>query len=247
MPREFLSALVELFALHGDFGPIKGLEDDIRRAGDDIQRPKVQYALARLYRRMGESTKADAAQHTAFAASTSRTQRYDVGDFLCDHGWNDLAESELNAYLKMDSPNGGVESRQADANVHLRLAAIAIQRDDDLTAAREKEQAMLLLPKEDNLTKEDAAGHRWTVRPGAIWAEIYWRYLRAAVAGHNESEINRRLEQLLHLKPTDADIAIEVVPLLRQRHRSVDADLLFQWAYDEMKKGSIRIRRTRRN
>jgi HEAT repeat protein/predicted Zn-dependent protease len=229
-------ALLELFALQADFGPIKGLQDDIRRAGDDIQRPKLQYALARLYRQMGDSAKADAAQHAAFAASVSRMQRYDVGDFLCDHGWNDLAESELNAYLKMDSPDGGIEARQADANVHLRLAGIAIQRGDDETAAREKEQAMLLLPKEDNLTKEDAAGHRWNVGPSAIWAEIYWRYLRAAVAKHNEPEINRRLEQLLQLKPTDADIAIEVVPLLRQRNRGLDANSLFKWAYDDMKK-----------
>jgi tetratricopeptide (TPR) repeat protein len=229
-------ALVELFALQGEFGPIKGLDGDIHRAGDDIQRPKLQYSLARLYRQMGNSAKADAAQQTAFAGSASRMQRYDVGDFLCDHGWNDLAETELKAYLQMDAPDGGVELRQADANVHLRLAGIAIERDDDQTAAHEKEQAMLLLPKDETLTKEDAAGHRWTVGSQAIWAEIYWRYLRAAVAKHNEPEINRRLEQLLQLKPTDADIAIEVVPLLRHRGRTVDANLMFQWAYDDLKK-----------
>jgi tetratricopeptide (TPR) repeat protein len=229
-------ALVELFALQGDYGPIKGLEEDIRKAGDDIQRPKLQYSLARLYRHMGDSAKADTAQQQAFAASTSRMQRYDVGDFLCDHGWNNLAESELKAYLQMDAPDGGFELKQTDANVHLRLAGIAIERNDDQMAAHEKEQAMLLLPKDETLTKEDAAGHRWTVGPGAIWAEIYWRYLRAAVAKHDEPEINRRLEQLLHLKPTDADIAIEVVPLLRQKGRTVDANLMFQWAYDDMKK-----------
>jgi tetratricopeptide (TPR) repeat protein len=229
-------ALVELFALQGDFGPIKGLGNDIREAGDDIQNPKLQYALARLYRRMGDSVRADAAQHAAFAASASRMQRYDVGDFLCEHGWNDLAEPELNAYLKMDAQYAGIDSRQADANVHMRLAGIAIERDDDQTAAHEKEQAMLLLPKDEPLTKEDGAGHRWTVGPGAIWAEIYWRYLRAAVVTHNESEINRRLEQLLELKPTDADIAIEVVPLLQHRGSTVDANLMFKWAYDDMKK-----------
>jgi tetratricopeptide (TPR) repeat protein len=230
------TALVELFALQGDFGPIKGLDDDIRRAGDDLQRPKLQYSLARMYRQMGDVAKADVARQAAFAGSASRMQRYDVGDFLCDHGWNDLAEPELKAYLQMNSPEGGIEAAQADANVHLRLAGIAIERDDDQTAAHEKEQAMLLLPKDAILNKTDAAGHEWTVGPGAIWAEIYWRYLRAAVAKHNEHEVNRRLEQLLQLKPTDADIAIEVVPLLRQRGRAVDANLMFQWSYDDMKK-----------
>ena len=58
---------MELFALQADFGPIKGSGDDIRMAGDDIQRPKLQYALARLYRRMGDAAKADAAQQAAFA------------------------------------------------------------------------------------------------------------------------------------------------------------------------------------
>jgi tetratricopeptide (TPR) repeat protein len=229
-------ALLELFALQADFGPIEGLQDDIRRAGDDIHRPKLQYALSRMYGRMGDAAKAEAAQKAAFAGSGTRMQRYDVGDFLCEHGWNDLAEAELQAYLKMDSPDEGIETREADANVHLRLASIAIEKDDDETAAHEKEQAMLLLPDGEPLTKEDGAGHRWTVPPNAVWAEIYWRYLRAAISAHNDSDANRRIEQLLHLHPTDPDIAIEVVPLLRQRGRKVDADLMFQWAYDDMKK-----------
>jgi tetratricopeptide (TPR) repeat protein len=229
-------ALVELFALQGNFGPIKGLDDDIRRAGDDLERPKLQYALARMYRRMGAAPKADAALHTAFAGSASRMQRYDVGDFLYNHGWNDLAESELKAYLQMDAPDGGIELRQTDANVHLRLAAIAIDRQDDYTAAQEKEQAMLLLPKDTRLTKEDSTGHEWVVGPEAIWAEIYWRYLRAAVAKNDTHEINHRMEQLLELKPTDSDIAIEVVPLLQRLGRTADANLMFQWSFDDMKK-----------
>ena len=59
---------------------------------------------------------------------------------------------------------------------------------------------------------------------------------RTAVAKHDEKETGRRLEQLLELKPTDADIAIDVVPILRQRGRSLDADLLFKWSYDPAKK-----------
>jgi len=231
-------ALLELFALQADFGPIKGLDSDIRLAGDDILKPKLQYALARLYRRTGATAKADVAQHTAFAASTSRMQRYDVGDFLSSHEWDDFAESELTAYLKMDSLDGGIDSRQEDANVYLRLAGLAVARDDDLTAAHDKEQAMLLLGKDTtDLTREDGAGHRWPVPPSAIWAEIYWRYLRAAAAQHNDAETDRRLEQLMQLKPTDSDIAIDVVPLLHQRGRDIDANLMFQWAYDDLKKG----------
>jgi tetratricopeptide (TPR) repeat protein len=229
-------ALVELFALQADYGPLKGWQEDVHRAGEDISKPKLQYALSRLYRRMGDNGRADTAQAAAFAASTTRIQRYDVGEFLSEHEWDDLAESELNAYLKMDARNDGFESSRADANVHLRLAALAIERNDDATAAHEKEQAMLLLRKDPQLTRSDATGRRVPVAASEVWAEIYWRYLRVAVADHNEKEINRRLEQLLELKPTDSDIAIEVVPLLEKRGRRVDADDLFGWAFNDIRK-----------
>ena len=39
----------------------------------------------------------------------------------------------------------------------------------------------------------------------------------------------------MHLKPDDADIAIDAVPILQQRGRTNDANLLFRWAYDPMK------------
>ena len=69
--------LLELFALQADFGPLKGLEDDIRRAGDDLQKPMIQYALGKVYRRMGERAKSEAAMQAAFAVSTNRLERYE--------------------------------------------------------------------------------------------------------------------------------------------------------------------------
>jgi tetratricopeptide (TPR) repeat protein len=229
-------ALIELFALQADFGPINGIDNDFRLAGNDILKPKLQYALARLNTRLKNTAKARAAEAAAFAGSTNRIQRYDVADFLCEHEWNKYAESELTAYLKMDRQDGGIDSQQEDANVYLRLAGLAVQRGDDFSAAQDKEQAMILLGNHADLGREDAAGHRWPVPPGEIWAEIYWRYFRAANAQNNEKEVNRRLEQLMELKPTNSEIAIDVVPVLRKKGRDVDANLLFQWAYDEMKK-----------
>jgi tetratricopeptide (TPR) repeat protein len=232
-------ALAGLFALQADYGPIQGLQEDMVRGGDDVQRPEIQYALAQMYGRIGDTARATAARQAAFAGSTTQMQRYEVGDYLCEHGWNDLAESELKTYLQLsaqNSPAAGFESRQADANVHLRLSNIAEERDDDLAAAQQKEQAMLLLPRDEQLTRRDSAGHEWPVPASEIWADIYWRYLRVAVVAHNQPEINRRLEQLLELKPTDADAAIEIVPLLRQMNRRGDADLMFKWSFDSLKK-----------
>ena len=232
-------ALAGLFALQADYGPIQGLQEDILRGGDDVQRPEIQYALTRMYGRIGDTARAAAARQAAFAGSTTQMQRYFVGDYLFERGWNDLAEGELKAYLQLsaqNSPAAGFESRQADANVHLQLSSIAEERGDDLAAAQQKEQAMLLLPRDEQLTRRDAAGHVWPVPASEIWADIYWRYLRVAVIAHNQPEINRRLEQLLELKPTDADAAIEVVPLLRQMNRPGDADLMFKWSFDSLKK-----------
>jgi len=232
-------ALSELFALQGDYGPIAPLKEDLTRAGDNLGKPKIQYSLARMYGRLGDMIHATAAKNLAFAGSNTQMQRFDVADYLCQHGWNDLAEGELKAYLQLsaqNSPAAGFETRQADANVHLQLSKIAEERGDDLAAAQQKEQAMLLLPRDEQLTRRDASGHEWPVPASEIWADIYWKYLRVAVAAQNKSEINRRLEQLLELKPTDADAAIEVVPLLRQMNRPGDADLMFKWSFDSLKK-----------
>jgi tetratricopeptide (TPR) repeat protein len=234
-------ALRELFALQAEFGPLKGLEDDLRLAGGDVHKPMIQYALGKLYGRMQQPAKAEAALQAAYSGSSNRLERYYVGTFLYDHGWDDLAEREFNAYLKRDLPDAGqgMDNRLVDANVHFRLGGLAMRRGDDGTAAYEKEQAMLLIGNGADLKMTDAQGRERKVSPAdysALWADIYWRYLRAAVANHDEKEVGRRLEQLLELKPTDTDIAIDVVPILRQRGRSVDADLLFKWSYDPAKK-----------
>jgi tetratricopeptide (TPR) repeat protein len=232
------TALLELFALHADFGPLKGFEGDMRLAGDDMQKPKIQYALAQMYHRNNDPVHAQVAQEAAFAASTNRIQHYDVGEFLYDHGWDTFAETELNAFLKNDAAdpvNGGADMSPSEANVLFRLSELAVKRGDDLTAAHDKERAMQLLPDQSSLDMVDNDGHRWKVPASTIWAQVYWRYLRAAVAHHDDKEIDRRIEQIMHLRPDDADIAIDAVPILQQRGRKIDADLLFKWAYDPMK------------
>lgn len=228
------TALLELFALQGQYGPIKGLDGDMKLAGSDLGRPKIQYCLSLMYTRSGDSRKAETARQAAFAGSSSRKDRFDVGEFLYDHGWDDLARGEYEAFLKLNPSDNPDDLQNSDANVHFRLAGLAIKRGDDYTAAHEKEQAMKLLGDRNDLYMVDNEGHRWEVSANDIWAEIYWRYMRAAAAKHDEVETNHRLDDLLKLKPTDADIAIDVVPLLRKRGRASDADAMFQWAFKAM-------------
>lgn len=98
---------------------------------------------------------------------------------------------------------------------------------------------MLLMGSGTDLLMTDHMGRQRKVTPEEIpqlWGEIYWHYLRAAVSRSDQKEINRRMEQLLGTKPTDTDIAIDVVPLLRKMGRTNDADLLFGWSYDSARR-----------
>ena len=236
-----------MFALQGEYGPLKGLDGDLKLAGKDLQTPKIQYALSVMYDRAKDVPKAAAARRLADAASSER-DRCDVGDFLEDHGWDDLAEQEYKAFLKAGADAGFGERRWEAANVHFRLSGLAVKRGDDEQAAEQKEQALMLVgltedqlilknpgPAHD-LAMVDSQGRRWNIAATDLWADVYWHYLRAAVARHDEAQTQRRMEQLLELRPTDPDIAIDVVPLLEKKNRPVDANLLFQWAFDDLKK-----------
>ncbi|HEX4054301.1 MAG TPA: hypothetical protein VHX86_08550 [Tepidisphaeraceae bacterium] len=252
------TALLELFALQGVYGPLRGLDNDFKLAGKDLQTPKIQYALSVMYDRANDAPRAAAARHLASAAM-SEPDRSDVGDFLEEHGWDDLAEQEYKDFLKTDSGAGAGERRWEAANVHFRLAGLAVKRGDDQDAAEQKEQALMLVgmtedqlpdatvngPEKEgvktagvarDLAMVDSQGRRWNISATDLWADVYWHYLRAAVARHDEAQTQRRMEQLLELRPTDADIAIDVVPLLEKKNRTIDANLLFQWAFDDMKK-----------
>ncbi len=96
-------ALFDLFALHGDFGPLKHFEDDKKLAADRLGNRKIQYALAHVLSRTGPRAAAKAADDAAFAAGLGRADRYLVGSFLAEHGWNEDAERELQAVLAMSS------------------------------------------------------------------------------------------------------------------------------------------------
>lgn len=225
------TALIELFALQGMYGPLQGLDADLTLAGKDRNSPKIQYALSVMYGRANDARRANAARDIATIEDAGR-DRSDVGDFLADHGWDDLAEKEYQDFLNRA---GDAEQRLNAVEVHYRLANLAIRRGDDEMGAQNLERVLQMLGT-NTLSMVDAQGHHSQVPVTAVWAEVFWRYLRAAEARHDEAQIKRRMEQLLELKPTDGEIAIDVIPMLEKRGQRVDADLLFQWAFDDMKK-----------
>jgi len=227
-------ALLELFALHGQYGPLPGLADDLKVAGTAVDSAKIQYALSRAYANAGDADRAKDARAHAFAASTSRRQRYYVGQFLYQHGWNDLAEDELAQFLKMQPDPDNLEPDMSGAFAHILLGELAAQRGDDLAAAQHQEAALLTLGEKIDLSSTDGNGHRRPIQARDIHAQIDWHYLRAALAGHDQAQASHRLDELILLKPTDPDIVIELVPMLRQQGRMSEAAALFDAAFDEI-------------
>jgi tetratricopeptide (TPR) repeat protein len=228
-------ALLELFALQANYGPIAGLDDDLKRAGDVAAQPKLLYCLSQLHLRQDRSDEAAKERETAFNASLTRQARYEVADFLFNHGFNDLAEREDRKFLEMETAGNGDNFRYLDENVHFQLASIAIAHGDDETAGHEQETAMRLGGNDASLSLVDEQGRISEAPASEMWAEIHWRYMRAAASRHDPERAEAQLQQILALKPTDTDIAIDLVPQLKQKHRDTEAAALFDSAYDALK------------
>jgi len=74
----------------------------------------------------------------------------------------------------------------------------------------------------------------------ALEAEMHWRYLRAARAKKDANSITAHLKELARLMPDNSDIAVDAVPLLRERNRTDDARRLFDSAYATAKSALAR-------
>lgn len=228
--------LDELFALHAAFGPLAGFQADLASAGpDEMARPQRLYAIGRLYqRRAGENLLADACFRAAYAASAGLpTLRDDTGEFLLKHGWYDLAESEVAAFLAV-SP--GAKSI-ATANAHLRMGVLLARRGQDFDAARHQEMALQTLANLGGTLTRVRDGRTYTndeVRD-QLRAEIHWHDFRAARTAKDATEMDKNLAALLELHPEDKNIVLDVVPTLLQAGRRADAVTLFTRPYNTLR------------
>ena len=228
--------LLDLLALHAEHGPLAGLEDDRKRAGGLMEKSEPLYALARVYEKKGQTGLAQFTRQTAFdAGNSSPARRYEVGKFLVDQGWDAEAEAELKALLSAPPSDDVIKTLQI--NAHFLLASVAARREDDFVAAEEKKAAMSMHGGNGGgeLIRMDGGGHTWSAAEDDIWAEIHWRYLKAADAQGDQAGVTEHLNELVKLMPTDADIATEVVPLLKRLHKAPEAERLFAAAYAKFK------------
>jgi hypothetical protein len=228
------SALLELFALQAEYGPLPGLQGDLQLAGSAAGQPKIEYCLTRLYTRAGKADQAATARAAAFAGSHTRTQRLDIGEFLTAHEWDDLAQAEFTALLTMP-PDPDDPSRQLDVLAHFHLATLAIKRGDELAAAKNEETALRSCGEILPVVRIDALGHQFPIAASEIWPEVHWHYLHVAQANHDDAQIREQLKQISLLRPTDPDIVIEVYRLLIHRGQPDAAKTLFDSAFNSGK------------
>jgi predicted Zn-dependent protease len=226
--------LTRLFALHANFGPLAGFDNDVKRAGDFMSTPKLQYAMSRVALRQGNAEKAASGRKDAFDAGGDwRAGRFETGRYLAENGWDEEAEAEFKAYLAMPAADDPVVSEASDVNAHFALSDLAARRGDDFTAAEQKKAAMSILGGGTNAPLEgtDALGHDWPITEDSIWAEVHWLYLKAALKRKDETAVGAELKALIQLKPSDEDMAIDVAPLLKSRGQADAADQFFAAAY----------------
>jgi tetratricopeptide (TPR) repeat protein len=226
----------ELFALHAAFGPLPGFEQDLASAGPvDLARPQRLYALGRLYqRRGGQNLLADALFRAAYASGAgSPTAREDTGEFLINHAWYDLAETEVAASIAM-TPHARTIGA---ANAHLRMGLLLARRGQDFAAAQHQEQALQALSNlGGTLTRvRDNRTYSNDEVRDQLRAEIHWHYFRAGRAAKDQLEMTRQTAALLSLHPEDKNIVLDVVPTLLESGRRADAAALFTRPYNALR------------
>ncbi|MGB7159706.1 MAG: hypothetical protein WBD40_16685, partial [Tepidisphaeraceae bacterium] len=66
-------------------------------------------------------------------------------------------------------------------------------------------------------------------------AQMHWRYLRAARAAGDQKKVRKHLDVLKKLSPDDADIAIDLVPLLKDLGEAETSKSFFDMVYARLR------------
>lgn len=219
-------ALLALFVLHAQVGPLRGFEHDLEIYQDFLTQPEILYALARAEERAGKRMMADAYDRAAFAASgASGETRLRVADFLTTHGWNDQAEREYAAAIGLPGPG----QLQVDAQAFAGLSHLAGNAGDDARAAQLLQTAIERL-QQAGIHAEDDLMQRYP-------SELEWRRLRAARARHDDAAISQQLDRLTaEQELANPEVAIDVILALRELHRKEDAARIFDGSYTALKR-----------
>lgn len=218
------AAVARLFALHAYFGPLPQFDSDIRLYGPAVRRPRGADAFVALCSMLGVATPQGSALGGHLLCDLAPLERFASSEALVRANLLEPAASELRALLV---------TPMEDEFVRISLTLYASQRLAyiDGNAGRDREAAEHL---ERMIAIEKSSGYG--LRGGEeLEAQASWRRLRAARTENNSAEVEDQLKRLIQLPPSHADIALDVVPILRARGREKEAETFFDRAYRQMK------------
>lgn len=228
------SPIYQLFRLHGQYGPLKGFEDDIRDHAEILGHPQVLYCLAQAYRRHGADLEAMACEQTALAASLTPESRDRVVIFLQTSGWIPQARRESWASLAGDDP----EMVVARINARLRLTTLArFDENDALAVEHLSAAAVLIRQAQGGLVRNRPNRSPVPFDINDVLAEIELRKARLARAKNDPAAAQTHLDQFIPLMGRDEnELVFDAYPLLTELGRGADAESLFSDAYDGSRK-----------
>ena len=227
--RPLSEAMLDIMALHCEYGPCKGFADDLRLAEQSFYSPEMMYVIGRLHARQNRPLMAAACYQAAGTAGLSSQDTHRrVAKFLDSRHWFDLSEVECRWVLATDGPMKLV----GDAEAKLFLAHAAAARGEETQAAEFIGEAISTIHK--------AASWSFTHEP-ELRSDIDWHYLRAAKQKKDLEEIGRLSDRLLEQltgpeRPANSEILIDVVTALQMLDRHDDADAAFERQFREYKR-----------
>ena len=232
-PRIIPQSVFSILSLHADHGPCDGWKEDINAASGYWNRPEAFYCLARWADRQGMRWLSSTVDAVSIVASgVSPEAHEEVGSFLLTQDWVDAAEREFIAAKWL---SGGTS-----VNAWLDLSHVADKRDDDLGVATNLQEALQRVAGQQlHTTSRYGDVAPWPEK--AAWAEVHFRFLRAAMRANDQAAIDLHLKKLLELDKSDSvladnsEIAADLVPALRKLGRNEEADRCFAAAFKTMR------------
>jgi tetratricopeptide (TPR) repeat protein len=223
---------LELFSLHARYGPLDGFAIDYREYASEL-RPRSReflYTFAGLMRRWSLPAGETLAVYLRSAATPPPEARMPVADFLVARDWNEWGMAEYQAIRDTDNLD---DFERVDMTALERMARVSSAEKNDADAAGYFEELLQALSQSDAVLMN--RGDRGEHLLNYVESLIQWHRLRAAQAKSDADGIDKSLAELVKLSPTDTDIVIDVVPLLKQKNREKEAAALFDPAYDKIK------------
>lgn len=221
------AALAELFALHAYFGPLKHFDHDVELYGPAVGRPLTVDAMALLGSMLGVWSGPSSALAGHLKSDLPALERFAASQALAQANLGDAAAIELETMLDtpVDDPSLRV---MLELRGNYQLAAIDGTAGRDLKAAERIERILAIYANSDLRQRSSSDALE-------LEAQAAWRRMRAARTARNDAEVATQLARLVQLSPSHADIALDVVPVLREQGRDKEAETFFDNAYRQMK------------